>query len=164
MFYFDRTAILDNPANYDLDFFIKDNHKLIHISTAGMKLKNSLLQNILSQRRNFKTVLSYRRKFNVSKNTEIIRDNLFNMDSYTFFFNLIASRGFYSYDKYDIDDPEDKRIQLIFRPIYDRKILVNNDLFFDYNSKMIANYKLNFINAKKDFPENFDPFNLDNFI
>lgn len=78
--------ILDNSSNYDLDFFIKDNHKLIHISTAGMILNDALSQNLLSQRINFKTVLSYRRKFNVFKNPEIIRDNLFDMDSYTSFF------------------------------------------------------------------------------
>jgi hypothetical protein len=165
MYYFYGIPIADNPSNYDLDFFLKDSNKLIHISTAGMDLNDTLKQNLLNLRSNFSTVLAYRRRFTIENNPEISRDNLLDLESYLSFFRLIAKRGFYSYDKYDIDNKEDNRLQLICRPFYDRNILIKNTPFItDSNEKRFINYDLDLIEAKKDFPETSLPFDLNEFI
>lgn len=154
-------------ANYqDLDFFLYDSKKIIHIATAGMTLPDRLReQTTLDNISNFKTVLAMRRSFKYESNNQLVRDNLTEEKSYFSFFNLMAKRGFYSYDKVNIDDSDDYTFQLISKPLYDRRILLANghDLG-GYSGKKQVSYDIQFIRAKNDFPENFNQFTLIEFI
>jgi hypothetical protein len=158
--------ILENENNFDLDFFLFDSFKIIHISTAGMTLINSLRDlNFKNYNSNFKTVLNYRRTFNFELNVQLERDNTTERESYFSFFNLMAKRGFYSYDKVNIDNNEDYNFQLIAKPSYNRKIILNDKIELGNTlSKSNINYKLDFTRAKKDFPMDFEIFNISEYI
>lgn len=158
--------ILENDNSFDLDLFLFDSSKIIHISTAGMTLINSLRElNSLNYNSNFRTVLGYRRNFRFESNEMLERDNLIFRESYFSFFNLMSKRGFYSYDKVDIDNNEDYRFQLISRPNYHKKLIINNNIELgNIESKMVVHYDLDFIKAKMDFPENFEIFDLAEYV
>lgn len=154
-----------NPENYDLDIFMYDDEKLIHISTAGMNLINSLIEFRLSIYSNLKTVLGYRRKYNFEVNPNIQRENLSTLDNYTFFFKLMSKRGFYSYDKVDIDDTSNYQFQLISKPIYHKRLLLNKAIEIgNINNGITANYNLEIGKVNNNFPNNFEPFDIRQFI
>lgn len=157
---------LENENSFDLDLFLFDSSKIIHISTAGMTLINSLRNmNLLEYNSNFKTVLSYRRTFKFEVNRQLERDNITVRESYFSFFNLMAKRGFYSYDKVNIDNNEDYNFQLISKPIYNRKLIINDEFELGNTfSENIINYKLDLFKAKKDFPVDFEIFNISEYI
>lgn len=158
--------LFENSSSLDLDIFIYDSSKIIHISTAGMKLINSLEEiNYFSYTSNLNQVLKYRRKFNIERNNILERDNLTSTESYYYFFDLMAKRGFHSYDKVDIDNSEDYNFQLISRPKLNRKLIINNKIELgNLGSLSSFNYNLNFIRAKKDFPIDFKQFNINEYI
>jgi hypothetical protein len=168
MFFFfgSEYDLAENSNSLDLDIFLYDSSKIIHISTAGMKLINSLNEiNYISYTSNIKRVLKYRRKFISERNNILERDNLTSLESYFYFFNLMAKRGFYSYDKVDINNPDDYEFQLISRPILNKKILINNEIELgNLDSLNSFNYDLSFIKSKKDFPLDFKPFDINDYV
>ena len=157
---------IENSRNYDLDLFLYDSKKIIHIATAGMELINTLNQIDFDPISNFKKVLSYRRMFRYNTIKNLDRDNLNSVLDYIYFFNLMAKRGFYSYDKVDIDKRNDYTFQLISKPLYGRKIFIPSvdHTVGNLLSKRQLVYDLNFLSAKKDFPENFEYFNIQEYI
>lgn len=156
----------ENYDLYDLDIFLYDNTKIIHITTAGMELINSLSEMDFNPIQNFRKILSYRRVFNYTVLSEVTRDNLTSEDDYLSFFNFIAKRGFYSYDKVDIDDSENYIFQLIAKPVLNRRIFIPdlNITLGNIESKEVLNYDLKFLRAKKDFPEKFEYFDISEYI
>jgi hypothetical protein len=168
MFFFfgSEYNLIENSNSLDLDIFLYDSSKIIHISTAGMNLINSLNEiNYLSYTSNIKSVLKYRREFKNERNNILERDNLISEEAYFYFFNLMSKRGFYSYDKVDIDNPSEYKFQLISKPIVNRKILINNKIELgNLDSLSSLNYDLSFIEAKKDFPTDFKPFDISDYI
>lgn len=166
-FYFPKSEYYKYLSDqYDLDIFLYDSKKIIHIATAGMEMINSLNQINFDPIANFRTILSYRRSFQVEFLQTIVRDNLTSEEDYLYFFNFLAKRGFYSYDKVDIDNNEDFTFQLISKPKYDKRIHIPSlDVNVgDVQSNRVLNYDLNFIEAKKDFPENFDYFDISEYL
>ena len=157
---------LENENSFDLDLFLFDSTKIIHIATAGMTLINSLRElTPSSYNKNFKTVLGYRRLFMIESNEKLERNNLTERENYFSFFNLMAKRGFYSYDKVDIDKKETYDFQLISKPNYNRKLIINNKHERgDTKNLKPLNYDLNFIEAKNEFPDDFDIFDLSEYI
>ncbi len=152
--------------NGDLDIFLYDSRKIIHIATAGMELINSLsdLQPATLQE-NFRLALSFRRIYKYKVSDDIQRDNLNTLEEYTAFFELMAKRGFYSYDRINIDNKEDYTFQLIANPIYDKTILIRNgERLGDLGSQKISEYKIDALQAIKDFPEDNTPFDIRPFI
>lgn len=158
--------IQKNNDFYDLDILIYDSTKIIHIATAGMQLINSLSSIDFDPIINFRRVLFYRRIFDFETSNKIDRNNLSSLDNYTYFFNYMAKRGFYSYDKVNIDNREDFTFELIAKPIYDRKITIPklNISFGKLDSLKNLNYNLNFVQAKKEFPEDFKNFDIREYI
>lgn len=156
----------ENSDQFDLDFFLYDTEKIIHISTAGMELKNSIGEFNFNPISNFQTVLSYRRIFRYETIKNLNRDNLTSVEDYLYFFKFMAKRGFYSYDKVNIDEPDDYTFQLIAKPFLSRKIYIPKlDLYRgNLNSERTLNYDLNFIEARKNFPVNFEEFDILEFI
>ena len=156
-------------AMFDYDIFIFDSKKIIHLASAGMNLIKSL-EEYDTEIDNTSIVLKYRRIFLNESNPNILRDNIIDSKSYLSFFELMSKRGFYSYDKVDIDNPDDYKFQLISKPNYiNKKILIedgrnNNFELGDQNSIKSYKYGLNFLRAKRDYPEDYEIFNLIEYI
>ena len=126
-YYYDfNKDIFKNSENYDIDYFFYDDEKLIHFASGGIYTFGIL--NELNQENflNLKYIIGLRRRFNIRENEIIQRDNLNTLEDYKSFFNLMASRGFYSYDKVNIENPECYKFQLISNPIYNTNIKINN--------------------------------------
>lgn len=122
---------------YDLDIFIFLPSLKIHIATAGAILPDY----ILSLANNNYIIYDYYNTID-SKNEYLINPNLeeivykkeyskrndFDEKLYLESFIKLASKGFYSFDKTNIQDPLDKKFHLVAYPINnDEKF---NDLFF----------------------------------
>lgn len=77
----------------------------------------------------------------------------------------MAKRGFYSYDKVNINDNEDYNFELISKPIYHKRLIVNNEVELgEISSKSSFDYEIEFTKAKQDFPENFESFSLLEYV
>lgn len=165
----ENRTIIEASNSDDLDIFLYDDEKIIHIATAGMKLINRLNEIDYDLQFDRKKVLAYRRRINFETNPGIKRKNIIELKYYKYFFELMALRGFYSYDKVNIDNPLDYKFQLISRPIYESEILVSTDKYNqivlgDRFSSKSYNYDINFIKAKKNFPSNFRYFDLKEYV
>lgn len=87
--------------------------------------------------------MQYRRKFPFSVSENIVSNNLVTelnkninpLENYTSFFKLMAKRGFYSYDKVNINDPYDYTFELIAKPIYKNCLIT-------YQETIIHNEKI----------------------
>ena len=167
MFFWGDNFNLDNSEHSDLDIFLYDSKKLIHIATAGLANINLLSESDFNVISNFKKVLSYRRVFNFESisNIENERDNLSDTESYLYFFELMAKRGFYSYDRVKIDDINDCTFQLIAKPHYNKKIILNNQINFgETDSQVSSNFDLTIVKSKLDFPDNYIPFDIREYL
>jgi hypothetical protein len=153
----------------DYDIFLFDERKIIHIATAGMNLINSL-EGFNSEIDNLSSILKYRRVFKILTNDNLKRENIESEKLYQSSFIQMATKGFFSYDKVDIDNPYDYKFQLISRPSYQNKKVVikdsryNNIEVGDLTAKRIYAYDLIFIKAKRNFPEDFTTFDISNYI
>lgn len=157
----------ENSDLYDMDIFLYDEVKLIHIATAGMPLINSLASLDFNPLANLKRVLLYRRVFEYELNNEIVRDNLVGeLSDYIHFFNLMAKRGFFSFDKVNISNTEDYRFQLISKPKYECKILLPkyNVQLGNADALITREYDINFIKATKNFPDTFEIFDITEYV
>lgn len=155
--------IFENPENYDIDLLFYDSEKLIHIASGGLSLDKTFIvpNNYLS----INSIIRLRRRFNIVQNNELTRENLTSIEDYFSFFNKMALRGFYSYDKVNIDDPNCFKFQLVSYPIYDRSIFLNNMILHQNPNFGIWNYDLQLLSkTKTDMPTDFNIFDLSNFI
>jgi hypothetical protein len=157
----------ENQSDGDFDIFLYDSRKIIHITTAGMPFINSL-EGLSSATitDNFRRVLSYRRVYKYEITEDIQRENLATLEDYTAFFELMAKRGFYSYDRVNIDDTEDYRFQLIAQPIYHKTIHLENGTVTlgNLNSPNISDYKIAAMKTVADFPEDSGYFDIREYI
>jgi len=165
-FFDDNFNVQENSNSIDLDLFFLDDNKIIHLATAGMSLHNLNLEiNPFTYSLNMREVLSYRRIFAYDINNSIERNNLTSLSDYTAFFELMAKRGFYSYDKVNIDDKEDYTFQLITKPKFDCKIIIDSSVELgNLDSSRSIEYNLDFLKSKTVFPEDYSEFDLRNFI
>lgn len=167
-YYYYGGNIFETPENYDIDYFYSDNEKLIHIASGGVAPVGILTEINPENYLALKNIERLRRRFNISENDSIERDNLTSLEDYKSFFNMIATRGFYSYDKVNIDDPECYKFQLIANPIYNRNIKINNKVIHNLNEPNTLdktwNYDFNFKSVKRNFPINHDIFDIREYI
>ena len=151
----------------DLDVFLFDETKIIHIATAGGVLPEKIASTEINFDKEIYTINSYRRIFNYKRNDSLIRNNLVSKEFYFRAFERMSKRGFYSYDKVYIDDSENQIYQLISYPIYDRQIKVTKfDFLIQPNEirKYGLTVDLNLIKTSKQFQVDFDEFDLFEYI
>ena len=103
----------------DLDIFFKDSSKLIHIATAGGQIPNQLADNDKQNEEFASEISTFDETFEVEVNQNLaefvnIPDN--GIERYLRDFILMASRGFYSYDKTKLGNFEDPFFHLVARP------------------------------------------------
>ena len=153
--------------NNDFDILLFDGTKLIHLATAGGLLPSKLNEYDIDFRLQIREVYRYRRTFKFVQNNELIRDNLHDQKHYFSFFNYMAKRGFYSYDKVFIDNIEDQTYQLISKPNYDRDInlaTINKKIELPRTYKYSLMTKINLIETSKEFPKSYESFNIEEFL
>jgi hypothetical protein len=167
-FFYFASDIAENPQNYDIDYFFYDDEKLIHFASGGLYPFGILTQIIPENYLTLKSILRLRRRFNIKENGDIQRDNLNTLEEYKSFFNLMASRGFYSYDKVNIDNPECYNFQLIANPIYNATIEINNNKIYHQEDESqaiktwIYDLSLNKLNNK--FPIDNSIFDIREYL
>lgn len=153
--------IFENPQNYDIDYFFYDDEKLIHIASGGVYPLGILKQIIPENYIALKKIIQLRRRFIIEENEDIQRDNLSTLEEYKSFFKLMASRGFYSYDKVNIDNPECYKFQLIANPIYNANIEINNTKIYNHES---SNNEIKTWNYDFSLNKTNSKFPVDNII
>lgn len=164
MYFFFAQESLNYPELFDIDYFFHDNEKLIHVASGGVKPVGKLEIITLNPIFELRRLLRLRRRFEIVENPEVFRDNIESIASYRSFFNLMARRGLYSYDKVDIDDPDCYKFQLISHPIYKANIEVNGKLIHDINSQKKYSYDFPFEEVSESFPTSNQIFDLRDFV
>ncbi len=151
----------------DYDILIFDGKKLIHIASAGGILPAKLSESEINFRLQMREVYKYRRVFETELNSDITRNNLTNEKEYLNFFLFMSKRGFYSYDRVNIDNIEDQQYQLISKPKYNRVLSlssINKEINPVSDLKYPLDSTISFIESNQEFPENFTTFDLRDFI
>ena len=137
----------------DLDIFLRDKGKIIHIASAGGRLPNILANSDLTSEDFFERLDSYEPIFEVEINGnigELLGIQEAGLDNYLEDFRLMARRGFYSYDKTRIGNFDDRFFHLVAYPKFgDTKFIYRED---------------DLIISNKNFPTDFKSFDLFNLF
>ena len=144
----------------DLDIFLSDRSKLIHIASAGGSLPKTVLDsdvyndNILTSLSQIDSNLSFEVDINPNL-VEILDLNENEIENYIKSFVEMASKGFYSYDKTRICNFEDQTFHLVAKP----SSPTNPNILFE-------NYELNenLIISILSFPNDYQLFNLSEYV
>lgn len=139
-------------STLDLDLFLKDKNKHIHIASGGGKIPNRLANsdNVIEE---FKSLVNnLEDNFEVDINPELpqilnLEEN--GIQSYLNDFVKYAKQGFYSYDKTKLGDFDDMTFHLVAKPRNGRLKLVK-DIDILYSENIL--------------PESFQTFKLNEFI
>jgi hypothetical protein len=151
------TYSLIEQHSRDLDIFLRDNTKFIHFASGGGLLPvrtinsdeyNNLIIEALSQD---KSELEIEINPNLSELLRLDQDGL---ARYLGSFVEMAKKGFFSYDKSKLGDFEDQTFHLVAKP----KQVTIELLYEKYN------FFNNIIMTQTDFPTEFKPFNITEYI
>ncbi|HUH52068.1 MAG TPA: hypothetical protein VLZ11_08210 [Flavobacterium sp.] len=139
-------------STLDLDLFLKDKNKHIHIASGGGKIPNRLANsdNVIEK---FKSlVINLEDNFEIDINpelTQILNLEENGIQSYLNDFVKYAKQGFYSYDKTKLGDFDDMTFHLVAKPRNGRLKLVKDfDILYSENI----------------LPESFQTFKLNEYI
>tara|TARA_R110002049_G_scaffold60372_3_gene162256 strand:- start:1945 stop:2391 length:447 start_codon:yes stop_codon:yes gene_type:complete len=139
-------------STLDLDLFLKDKNKHIHIASGGGKIPNRLANsdNVIEE---FKSlVINLEDNFEIDINPELpqilnLEEN--GIQSYLNDFVKYAKQGFYSYDKTKLGDFDDMTFHLVAKPRNGKLKLVKDfDILYSENI----------------LPESFKTFKLNEYI
>lgn len=133
----------------DLDIFLKDSNKYVHIATGGGQIPNNLASLDISSEE-FKNLQLDNIYDEIEINpflNEIL--NLDNLESYLEDFIKYAKLGFYSYDKTKLGDFKNFDFHLVAKP---KNGTHSNKLY-----KTIQEFDF-------DFPDHFHTFNLQEIV
>jgi|GEM_PF-1661783 len=151
----------------DFDILLFDGIKLIHIASAGGILPHKISDSSINFKQQIREVYKYRRIFESIENDSVNRDNITDTKDYYQFFRYMSKRGFYSYDRVNINDIDDQIYQLISKPKYNRKITLSS-VASEIDPYIKTKYSLRsnilFLITSKEFPDNFDLFDLTEFL
>lgn len=144
----------------DLDIFLSDGSKLIHIASAGGSLPKSILNsdvyndNILSSISQIDSNSNFEVDINPNL-SEILDLNENGIENYVKSFVDMARKGFSSYDKTRIGNFEDQTFHLVAKP----SSPTNPNILFE-------NYELNenLIISNLSFPNDYQIFNLSEYV
>lgn len=132
----------------DLDIFFTDDKKLIHITSAGGNLPKILTETDIYNEAVIEKISTRPDDFEIE-----INPNLGNLDISSF--TSLAKKGFYSYDKYNAGNFEDMLFHLVAKP----KNKISSKL-------LLEKYQIDdsLVVSNNVMPENFEPFNLEDYI
>ncbi len=133
----------------DLNLFLKDKSKIIHIASGGGKLPYSLIEEDERNER-FETEfeeISFSSKIEINPQLlKILNLKEEELEDYLEDFIRYARKGFYTYDKTHLDEFDDMTFHLVAKP------LETQNLFFDIYT------------IKNELPTTYEPFTLTKYI
>lgn len=113
--------------SYDFDLFVFTNNIRIHIASGGAKIpkylinltrNNPRIYNYFSQPEFINSEIGTNTKLEeIIFLPELQKSETFSREFYLETFNKFARQGFYSFDKTDISDPNDKKFHLVSFPL-----------------------------------------------
>ena len=148
-------------STLDLDIFVKDNSKYIHIATGGGNLPKALL-NSDAYNESLREILRNIPQFDfdipieINPNlTDITGINDEQLEDYLSDFTFFAKIGFYTYDKTKLGNFDDFTFHLVAKPKLDKANLA---------IKLFLNDQLRIFNVDFNIPSEFVPFNLEEIL
>ena len=103
----------------DIDWFILDNEKHVHVASAGGTLPNIIIERDTLNEANIRIAYDLPEIFDIEINPNLmefldINDN--SLPDYLTSFISMAKKGFYSYDKTFISNRNDNKYHLVAKP------------------------------------------------
>ncbi|AQW92100.1 hypothetical protein [Elizabethkingia anophelis] len=141
----------------DLDIFLRDSNKFIHFASAGGLLPEQAINSDEYNNLIIEAISSDTSEFEIDINPNLIELLGLNQDSLTTYlesFIEMARKGFFSYDKSKLGDFEDQTFHLVARP----RQPITDLLHKKYNILDRV------ITTQTDFPTEFEPFNISEFL
>lgn len=141
----------------DLDIFFSDNKKLIHLASGGGRLPNVLAATDSANEQIIESISGIFSEFEIDINPGLIQLLGLNEDglnNYLVSFVEMAKKGFYTYDKTNIDEKDDMTFHLVAKPT--SKISLSS-LYEKYQIKHITD-------IQQTLPEDFITFNLSQLV
>lgn len=141
----------------DLDIFLRDSNKLIHFASGGGLLPERAINSDEYNNLIIAEISRDQSEFEIEINpnlSELLNLNQENLGRYLVSFIEMARKGFFTYDKSKLGNFEDPTFHLVAKPIRPEP----NALFEKYNifDKII--------NPRTDFPTEFGPFNISQYL
>lgn len=137
---------------YDLDLFLRDERKMIHIASGGGKIPKAIanLDSIIEQSSIVFDGLQEISEVEINPNLNELLNltNSVEIENYLSDFLTKARKGFYTYDKTNIGDFEDMTFHLVAKP----------------SNSIITNSDIELANLESILPETFKPFDLSSLI
>lgn len=142
----------------DLDIFLSDGNKLIHIASGGGSLPKPILETDIYNENILSSISKSNSNFEVDINPNLIeildlKEN--ELQNYMTSFVDMARKGFYSYDKTRIGNFEDQTFHLVAKP----SSPINPNILFE-------SYEITqeIIISESNFPDNYQMFDLSEYI
>jgi hypothetical protein len=112
-----------DQLTYDLNWYFIDFWKrIIHVSSAGGILPEVIARNDQNNDKFHEAVFDLEPQYQTVRNgsaIEMLRQrNIENIDLYFEYFESFARKGLYSFDKFDLTNPQDSRYMLMAYPVY----------------------------------------------
>ncbi len=153
-------SIIDQ-VSIDLNWYFIDHYKHpCHVASAGGLLPEYVAQNDENNNLVNSIILDIQGDFQTIRNSNadsiLIARGVQDLEAYYTDFESMARRGFFSFDKYDLEDPGDKRYFLVAYPIY-----IPYHSIYPIESKLITKLP----RTRGTINANFiNPFNLINYF
>lgn len=109
---------------HDLNWYFIDHWKRIcHVASAGGILPKIISEDDVNNDKFNDIVLNLPERYNVIRNKSveniILQQGIQNFESYFKDFDTMARKGLYSFDKFDLENPDDPRYFLVAYPEYE---------------------------------------------
>lgn len=114
---------IEDQYNLDLNwYFIDHYYHPCHVASGGGLLPKIMIENDRNNNNLNRAVLEIQGNYEIERNPKAVgiiqQQGVQNIEGYFRDFETMARRGFFSFDKYDLTDPEDKRYFLVAYPKY----------------------------------------------
>lgn len=132
----------------DIDWFIQDSQLInIHAASAGRNIPDIIIQNNILNEDLLNQFLNLPKKYEkIETNPNLQNMGIENTKEYLSDFIDMAQKGFYSFDKTNINNPDDDRYHLVAYPVnydYSDEIFFPNEFMITTNLKDYFAFKEN---------------------
>jgi hypothetical protein len=114
---------LEEQYSLDINWYFTDRYNRLCVATsAGGKLPTIIAENEKKNSQFHKVVIDLPEKFEIQRNLSLKNEvqGVYqeNFDSYFRDFEILARKGFYVFDRFNLSESEDTRYNLVVYPLY----------------------------------------------